>query len=234
LEDAAGVAALELEYAEWVLAQRDAVGPPEALASELLRNVRTEDGRALAIEGLVALTTDDWPEDYRGAFLRSLAPGALHTAVTQGVPASVTLAQAVQESGWGRSSLARRHHNLFGVKAGTVKEGRQAGVVLQTREVREGRSEMVQQRFATFGDWSQSVAHHGALLGGDRRYAKAQAHQDDWRRYVAALAPVYATDPAYAERVGAIIERYALDRWDALVVDVVAKAQTNGERRDHS
>jgi flagellum-specific peptidoglycan hydrolase FlgJ len=35
------------------------------------------------------------------------------------------------------------------------------------------------------------------------------------------MAPVYASDPAYAQRVGWLIERYDLDRWDSMVNEVV-------------
>ena len=37
------------------------------------------------------------------------------------------------------------------------------------------------------------------------------------------MAPVYATDPAYERRISMIVERYDLDRWDALVVDAVSR-----------
>ena len=33
-----------------------------------------------------------------------------------GIPAAVTIAQAIDESGWGQSALAIRDHNLFGIK----------------------------------------------------------------------------------------------------------------------
>ncbi len=223
LRDGEGVADMEQLHAMWArkLAQEDRQAAGDAMR-DLLLHGKTEAGRQAAIEGLVDLTTQDWPEDYRGDFLRALAPGALETAVEQGVPASVTLAQAIQESGWGRSGLARRHNNLFGVKSGS----RKGGVTLRTREVRNGRSRFVNAPFRTFDSWAESIRHHGTLLSGDTRYARARQSWKDWRGYLEHLAPVYASDPHYAHRVGWFIERYELDRWDALVVEVARRQET--------
>ena len=51
-----------------------------------------------------------------------------------GVPAAVTIAQAIDESGWGQSALAIRDHNLFGIK-GT---GRPAPTCCRRRSTRTG------------------------------------------------------------------------------------------------
>ena len=50
------------------------------------------------------------------AFIDEIAPGAIAAQRQYGVPAAVTIAQAIDESGWGQSSLAIRDHNLFGIK----------------------------------------------------------------------------------------------------------------------
>jgi flagellum-specific peptidoglycan hydrolase FlgJ len=197
------------------MGREDAAAGQDALVVMLTR-ARTETIRRRAIEGVVTLGSIDWPEDYRGAFLRSVAPGALEAALHHGVPASVTLAQAIQESGWGRSGLAREHHNLFGVKAGASSQA----VVMPTVEVSGGRERHVRARFRTFDSPADSVAHHGALLSQDDRYGAAQVHRDSWRDFLDALAPVYASDPRYAQRVGWLIERYELDRWDRWVSEL--------------
>ena len=139
--------------------------------------------------------------------------------MTYGVPASVTMAQAIQESGWGRSGLAEGHNNLFGVKAGGVDEA----VEMQTEEFSQGERRSVRARFRTFLTRSEAVMHHGALLSADYRYADARENGAHWRSFLSHMAPVYASDPEYAERVGWLIERYDLDRWDPLVNEVVAQ-----------
>ena len=50
------------------------------------------------------------------AFIGEVAPGAIAAQRKYGVPASVTIAQAIDESGWGQSTLATKDHNLFGIK----------------------------------------------------------------------------------------------------------------------
>ena len=50
-------------------------------------------------------------------FIHSLIPGAKATHKQYGIPASVTIAQAVLESGWGKSKLTKIANKLFGIKA---------------------------------------------------------------------------------------------------------------------
>ena len=53
---------------------------------------------------------------FQRAFIEQVAPGAIATQHKYGVPASVTIAQAIDESAWGQSILAAQDHNLFGIK----------------------------------------------------------------------------------------------------------------------
>ena len=130
------------------------------------------------------------------------------------------MAQAIQESGWGRSQLAQQHHNLFGVKASSS----QSSVRYQTGEFTQGQRTMVEARFRTFSSPDAAIHHHGELFTHDERYAAALANGAHWRVFLSNMAPIYASDPAYEERVGWLIERYQLDRWDPLVNQVIAEA----------
>jgi flagellum-specific peptidoglycan hydrolase FlgJ len=156
-------------------------------------------------------TAPSWPGDYRGAFLERLAPHAIRSGRDHCVPPSVVMAQAVQESGWGRSGLARSHGNLFGIKSWSDK-----GVELATTE---GAGIATRASFRRWTDWTESVEVHGRLLSSDPRYAHANAHRADAEAYVKAIAPVYASDPAYADKLVKIMRRYELTTWDAQVSD---------------
>jgi flagellum-specific peptidoglycan hydrolase FlgJ len=163
-----------------------------------------------------------WPDDHRRAFLSAVAPHALVSARENCVPPSVTLAQAILESGWGRSKLAKRHNNLFGMKSGS----RGGGVKLLTREVTEGKSATQRARFRTYEEWDQSIADHGQLLAEDPRYAQAREKWEHWPLFLQTLAPIYATDPKYIARISSLVDDYQLDQWDSLVTEVAQRRAT--------
>jgi len=183
----------------------------EAALARLIRETDSEDVARTAAAALIDARAEDWPADHRGAFFRSMAPEALLAAREHALPPSVMLAQAALESGWGRSTLATRYNNFFGMKAGRAAA---AAVLLETVE---GVGTPARARFRQYESLGASVRDHARLIAGDPRYAAAQDAAGDWRRYAAALAPVYATDPAYAERLVYLVERYELHRLDDLL-----------------
>jgi hypothetical protein len=193
---------------------------PEISDQEITATIRHiyvttgDDGlRERALLTLLSLQLDELPEGARGAFLAAILPQVLRSSQRHRIPPSVSLAQAVLESGWGRSSLAQDHHNLFGVKAG---QG-QTAVAMSTVEHEEGGARRVVSSFRRFDRPAASIEHHAELLAEDPRYAEARAHWTDWRAFLRLLAPTYATDPHYAQRVAQLVEDYELDRWDPLV-----------------
>jgi len=177
--------------------------------------LRSEDPqlRSHALLLLLARQGPELPGDHRGALLAEILPAVLVASREQGLPPSVTLAQAILESGWGRSRLARRHHNLFGIKAGRA----QPGVDMMTREHAGDGVRRISSRFRSFDSIEQSIHGHARLLGQDPRYENARAQQATWPEFLAELAPVYATDPHYEARITHLVQRYQLDRWDGLV-----------------
>ncbi len=174
-----------------------------------------------AASRLVSAQQVDWPAGYRRDFLGSLSEQAIQSGVENQLPPSVTLAQAVLESGWGRSGLAKKHNNLFGLKSGAHSDG----VILSSWEGGGAERTRVASRFRAYSDWSESLLHHNLLISTDSRYQTARAAWQDWEAYIDELAPIYATDPDYVERVSQIVERYGLDAWDTLVAQRVAKHQ---------
>ena len=181
----------------------------------------SSDDLAAREEGVVELVggaSEEWPADHRRAFLTELAPVALESAISRCLPASVTLGQAALESGWGRSGLATKHRNLFGIKA-----GRAAGVTMETTEVENGRGRRVQARFRTFDAWAESVAMHDDLLDLDVRYSDARGYWRHWPAFLEEIAPVYASDPNYVGHVSSLVDRYRLDRWDEVAYKIARR-----------
>jgi len=177
--------------------------------------------RATARDALVHHAGLSWPGGFRADFLTSLSPTVLTASRTHQVLPSVTLAQAVLESGWGRSGLTRGYHNLFGVKAGSSSKR----IRLASREHIGGRFRPSQQIFRRYDSKAQSIRAHAQLLSTDRRYAHARKVWTDREEFLDAIAPRYASSPNYVRAVNEIIELYALDRWDDLIIAAVEADQ---------
>lgn len=149
------------------------------------------------------------PRGSQGAFLKRTAAGASLGDWQYGVPASVTLAQAILESDWGRSAPG---HNLFGLK-GTGPAG---STVRRVVEYRHGRRGTRQDPFRAYHSEAEALADHARILGTRSRYARARAAGDDRRAFARSLVGVYASDPRYAGKLDRIIGLFQLDRFDWL------------------
>lgn len=144
-------------------------------------------------------------------FLHNLLPAVLRLRDRSGLPASVVLAQAILESGWGRSRLARRNRNLFGIKA----HRRTAAVVYTTTEYRGGKRQREKARFAHYDSYDACLADYARLLARPR-YAPAREVAHDPFAFARALKRCgYATDPRYAQKLATLIRRYDLTQYDA-------------------
>lgn len=147
-------------------------------------------------------------------FIRAMTPGAVASAKASGVPASVTIAQAALESGWGTSGLAARACNLFGIKANSAWHGET--VEMPTTEYINGKPCKVMAKWRKYPDFAAAIADRAAFLRRNPRYRLAFTGQrtgEDFARQIAAAG--YATDPRYAEKLIAVMRQYKLDRLDA-------------------
>ena len=95
------------------------------------------------------------------AFIGEIAPGAVAAQRRYGVPASVTIAQAIVESGWGQSPLATRDHNLFGIKG----SGPAGSVPQQTQEYDNGQLVTITKFFRVYHNPAESIDDHGQAPG---------------------------------------------------------------------
>jgi len=208
------VAALGEARAAWA-AGDEARG--RALSTQLYVHAADPAVRAAALQLFLDGHFSRWPEGYRAGFLARLSPAVIEAAREHHIPPSVALAQAVIESGWGRSSLARRHHNYFGVKGG----GAHNGVRLSSKEFRRGKLRGSRDTWRRYESADAAVEHHARLLGKDGRYRNARPHWTDWRAFLDAIAPRYASSPTYARTVASVVEAYDLHELDALIVGAV-------------
>lgn len=122
------------------------------------------------------------------------------------IPASITLAQGLLESGAGQSTLARKSNNHFGIKCGSDWQGK------TVRHNDDARGEC----FRAYKHPKQSYEDHSKFLASRPRYASLfKLKITDYKGWARGLKKAgYATDPRYAQRLIDIIELYDLDKYD--------------------
>ena len=143
-------------------------------------------------------------------FISLVVPGAVAAQQRYGVPASVTIAQAIEESAWGQSSLAAEYHNLFGIK-GTGPAG---SVTLPTQEHENGSWVTIDAQFAVYRNDAESIAGHAELLATSGYYTRAMAECAYPDAFASSLTGVYATDPDYGANLIALMKLYNLYQYD--------------------
>ncbi len=159
-------------------------------------------------------------------FIQTMGPIAQADYKKTGVLASVTLAQAILESGWGKSELAQKGNNLFGMKtnlsgntwSGSVWDGK-SSVTINTSEEYDGVNKTVSASFRKYSCVEQSVADHSAYLvnaknGSAYRYAGLTATNSYKKQLTIIKNGGYATSSTYVSQLTSLIERYGLDQYD--------------------
>lgn len=158
------------------------------------------------------------------AFIQSVAPGAIQGWNEYKVLPSITVAQAIVESGWGRSALSTQAHNLFGIKGSYNGNS----VVMRTREVYGGRSVYVNANFRAYANNSESVTDHGRFLNVNSRYRNLLGDTNYASVANKLRQDGYATDPSYASTLILFVQTYNLNQLDAVALSgkVVTNKQT--------
>lgn len=135
---------------------------------------------------------------------------AMNEMVNYKIPASITLAQGILESGSGKGQLTSRSNNHFGIKCHKSWKGKS----VKHDDDKEG------ECFRKYKDPEQSFRDHSLFLYGRERYASLfELKPTDYKGWAKGLKKAgYATDPAYPKKLIAIIERYQLQQFDYQVL----------------
>lgn len=142
------------------------------------------------------------------AFVQAHRQAAQSAESQTGIPATFMLAQAAHESGWGQHQIRNADgssaNNLFGIKAGVGWKGAVAEVT--TTEVIDGQPKKLVQRFRAYASAADSFRDYARLMAENSRYSQVLASGGDAQRFAQGLqAAGYATDPAYADKLGRVI-----------------------------
>lgn len=140
------------------------------------------------------------------SYIAEFAPVAQEEMKLYRIPASITLAQGILESGAGRGDLTRRANNHFGIKCHDWEGER----VYHDDDLRG-------ECFRKYKDAKYSYRDHSLFLANRGRYASLfELDPDDYRGWAKGLRKAgYATDRRYPDKLISLIERYELYRYDA-------------------
>lgn len=147
-------------------------------------------------------------------FISKISGGALKLWGKFGILPSVAIGQAILESAWGKSSLAMKYNNLFGIK-GSYNGNKS---LMNTWEVYDGKRYEIKDNFRVYPDWETSILDYGVFLTVNPRYEKALKLEDYKKQIKAIHSAGYATDPDYANKVISLIEKYKLVGYDKQVL----------------
>jgi flagellum-specific peptidoglycan hydrolase FlgJ len=139
-------------------------------------------------------------------YIKKYAPLAVLEMHKYDIPASITLAQGILESGNGRSRLASKSNNHFGIKCHVGWKG--AKVYHDDDEKGEC--------FRKYKYVQSSYKDHSEFLSGRRRYASLfKLRKSDYKGWAKGLKKAgYATDKKYPKKLIKIIEEYKLYEFD--------------------
>ncbi len=148
----------------------------------------------------------------RGEYISMWKDEAIQQMVEHGVPASITLAQGILESGDGNSELARKSNNHFGIKCHSDWNGKK----VYHDDDRKG------ECFRKYPDARESFRDHSLFLKKRRYESLFELKITDYKGWARGLKKCgYATDPSYARRLIDLIEQNDLTRFDEIGLDLI-------------
>jgi len=158
---------------------------------------------------LSTLAFGQYTSDDVRAYIEKWAPVAMEEMKRTGIPASIKLAQGILESGAGKSMLAVKANNHFGIKC----HGWQGAKIYKDDDAKN-------ECFRKYKSAIQSYKDHSEFLTTRKRYAFLfELDPLDYKAWAHGLKKAgYATNPKYAYKLIAIIEKYGLAKYDTMVV----------------
>lgn len=147
-------------------------------------------------------------------FLDDIKKGCLDGWTKYKILPSLTAAQAILESGWGKHAP---HNALFGIKADSSWTGKSFNTKTQ-EEYQPGVVTDIVDRFRAYDSWTDSIVDHGQFLVDNPRY-EAVIGETDYKKACHAIKEAgYATASGYAELLIQIIKENGLQEWDKEVL----------------
>ena len=143
-------------------------------------------------------------------YIQTYKATAKNNMIEYDIPASITLAQGILESGAGTGPLSRIANNHFGIKCHKEWNGPSVKYDDDAKD----------ECFRKYDRPAESYKDHSLFLTTRAWYLPLfELDKDDYKAWAKGLKKAgYATDPKYPEKLISIIERYQLDQYDAEVL----------------
>jgi flagellar protein FlgJ len=185
-------------------------GLADAIARQLERQmgIAAEAAKAKPEVNRVSQATPLRAPVSAGEFVARHTEAARRAETATGIPATFMVAQAAHETGWGRKEIrmadGSNSFNLFGIKASADWKGPVARIT--TTEFVGGQPKKTLQTFRAYSSYQESFADYARLMQTSPRYRDVVAQAGDARGFAQGLQRAgYATDPAYADKLGRVI-----------------------------
>lgn len=151
------------------------------------------------------------------SFINSIKVEAEENYEDYGILPSITMAQAILESGWGKSELAQNHNNLFGIKADSRWNG-----AVATIATKENYNDSIEANFRKYNSIDDSIDDHGKFLYENSRYKENGLFEGkNYKSQAQALENAgYSTakdedgELIYGDKLMGVIQNYNLMLWD--------------------
>lgn len=154
----------------------------------------------------------------RAEFIKKIAPYAMSAQREYGIPASISIAQAILESGNGLSKLAREANNFFGIRADKFYLKKDLPTYLiDTAEYIKGVKVIDKKApFRKYKDLEQSFLDHANFLEKKKRYSSLfdTMEPELWAKGLQKAG--YSTSPNYADTLIKLINSEGLKKYDTL------------------
>ena len=140
---------------------------------------------------------------------------------------SPIIAQAIIESGWGKSGLASKYHNYFGLKCGSSWKGKSVNMTTK-EEYKVGTITNIRDNFRVFDDFDDGIRGYFEFINTSR-YANLKGVKNP-EEYVRRLkADGYATSSTYVDNIMRVIRDNKLTRFDGNGDGDVKKEELTGK-----
>lgn len=198
-----------------------------------------------------AMASDSKPMGLQASGLKNLTEvqviekvGPLFTADMQssGILASVSLAQFILESGYGKSELALNANNCFGMKKslsgntwmGSTWDGNSVYAKQTGEQEKDGSYKTITAEFRAYPSIAASIADHSAYLCGAKngsklRYEGLKGCRDYKKAFQIIKDGGYATSVDYVKKLCAVVEKWGLTRFDGVPSSSASPAAGSGD-----